>query len=504
MLRVSYSSQSEDEAPSRRVELQPNRNLSSKDKACSDSCSPPSVSTISKPPLPPSAGVKLDSEPKTQRVKRLGQDSKVKKQEKKDVNVAEISKCVHKKDKEEATVLTLASCPKEIESGGEDSWEDITTSGNDSACEELSPHNTDSMLDITSTEVKSKMPENTGEMPQNTEMKSEMLQNIEPKAEVLQNTEAKTEKLLNKEMKLEMLQNSDFKSETLQNTEVKSEKLLNEEMKSEMLQNSDFKSETLQNTEVKTEKLLNEEMKSEMFQNAEPKSEVLQNTEAKTEKLLNTELKSEMLKNTEPKSEELQNTDVKPEVLHNTKVKVGILQNKEMKPEILHIPEVKPDVLQHTDVNSEVPQNTEVSSEVLPTVRSIPNNDLDDSTEVTQIVLNKNVPDTVMQDTEKRCVSDGSTEYAELKDVSEICLEKSHSDSLVETKAETVNEAAELTEIENVSLITECKEEKLESEIKIEREERCGQNEERGKVDVIEILGSVTASSVHEEKQGPV
>ena len=474
MLRVSYSSQSEDEAPSRRVELQPNRNLSSKDKACSDSCSPPSVSTISKPPLPPSAGVKLDSEPKTQRVKRLGQDSKVKKQEKKDVNVAEISKCVHKKDKEEATVLTLASCPKEIESGGEDSWEDITTSGNDSACEELSPHNTDSMLDITSTEVKSKMPENTGEMPQNTEMKSEMLQNIEPKAEVLQNTEAKTEKLLNKEMKLEMLQNSDFKSETLQNTE------------------------------VKTEKLLNEEMKSEMFQNAEPKSEVLQNTEAKTEKLLNTELKSEMLKNTEPKSEELQNTDVKPEVLHNTKVKVGILQNKEMKPEILHIPEVKPDVLQHTDVNSEVPQNTEVSSEVLPTVRSIPNNDLDDSTEVTQIVLNKNVPDTVMQDTEKRCVSDGSTEYAELKDVSEICLEKSHSDSLVETKAETVNEAAELTEIENVSLITECKEEKLESEIKIEREERCGQNEERGKVDVIEILGSVTASSVHEEKQGPV
>jgi len=394
MLRVSYSSQSEDEAPSRRVELQPNRNLFSKDKACSDSCSPSSVSAVSKPPLPPSAGVKLDSEPKTQRVKRIGQDSKVKKREKKDVNVAEISK-----DKEEeAAVLPLACCLKEIESGGEDSWEDVTTSGNDSACEELSPHsNTDSILDITSTKVKSKM-------PQNTEMKSEMLQNTEPKSEVLQNTEAKTEKLLNKEMK------------------------------------------------------------SEMLQNAEPKSEVL--------------------------------------------------QNADLKPEMLPIPEVKPDVPQHTDVNSEVlqntevrselPQNTEVRLEVLPTVRSIPNNDLDDSTEVTQIALNKNVSDTIMQDTEKRCVSDRSTEYAELKDVSEICLEKSHSDILVQTKTETVNETTELTEIENVSLITECKEERLESEIKIEREERCGQNEEGGKVDVAEILGSVAASSVHEEKQGPV
>jgi hypothetical protein len=444
MLRVSYSSQSEDEAPSRRVELQPNTNLFSKDKACSDSCSPSSVSAVSKPPLPPFAGVKMDSEPKTQRVKRIGQDSKVKKREKKDVNIAEISK-----DKEEeAAVLTLACCPKEIESGGEDSWEDVTTSGNDSACEEVSPHsNADSILDITSTKVKSKM-------PQNTEMKSEMLQNTEPKSEMLQNTQAKMEKLLNKEMK------------------------------SEMLQNSDFKSEALQNTVAKAEMFLNKVMKSEMLQNAEPKSEVLQNT------------------------------DLKPEVLHNTEMKAGILQNKEMKPEMLPIPEVKPDVPQHTDVNSEVlqntevrsevPQNTEVRSEVLPTDRSIPNNDLDDSTEVTQISLNKNVPDTIMQDIEKRCVSDRSTEYAELKDISEICLEKFHSDILVQTKTETVNETTELTEIENVSLITECKEERLESEIKIEREERCGQNEEGGKMDVAELLGSVAASSVHEEKQGPV
>jgi hypothetical protein len=324
--------------------------------------------------------VKLDSEPKTQRVKRLGQDSKVKKREKKDVNVAEIPKCVHEKD-DEATVLTLACSSKEVESGGEDSWEDITTSGNDSACEELSPHsNTDSILDITSTKVKSKLRENTGEMPQNTEMKSEMLQNTKPKSVVLHNTEAKTEKLLNKEVK------------------------------SEMLQSSDFKSEALQNTEVKTEKLLNKEMKSEMLQNTEPKSEVLQSIEAKAEKLLNTEMNSEVLKNTEPKSEVLQNTGVKPEVLHNTEVKPDVLQCTDMNSE----------VLQNTEVRSEVPQNTEVRSEVLPTVRSIPNNDLDDSTEVTQIGVSKNVPDTLVQDIEKRCVSDGSTEYAELKDVSEI------------------------------------------------------------------------------------
>lgn len=114
------------------------------------------------------------------------------------------------------------------------------------------------------------------------------------------------------------------------------------------------------------------------------------------------------------------------------------------------------------------------------------------------------MPDTIMQDVEKRCVSDRSTEYAELKDVSEICLEKSQSDILVQTKTKTVNETTELIEIKNISLITECKEERLESEIKIEGEERCGQNEEGGKVDVAEILGSVAASSVHEEKQGPV
>lgn len=341
MLCVSYSSQSGDEAPSRRVELQPNRNLFSKDKLYSDSCSPSPVSAVSKPPLPPSAGMKLDSEPKTQRIKRLGQNSKVKKREKKDVNVAEISRYVDKKEEEEkAAELTLACCQKEIESG-EDSWEDITTSGNDSACEELSPHsNTDSILDVTSTKVKSKMPENTGEIPQNTEMKSEMPKNAEPK----------------------------------------------------------------------------------------------------------------------------------PEVLQSTEMKVGMLQN------------------------------TEVRSEVLQTVRSIPDSDLDDSTKVTQVVVNKNMPDTLMQDIEKRCVSDGNTEYAELKDVSDFCFEKSHSDTLVQKKAETVNETTELTEIENISLITECKEERLESEIKIEREERCRQNEERGKVDVTEILGSA-ASSVHEEKQ---
>jgi hypothetical protein len=67
-----------------------------------------------------------------------------------------------------------------------------------------------------------------------------------------------------------------------------------------------------------------------------------------------------------------------------------------------------------------------------------------------------------------------------------------------------MNETTELTETENVSLVTECKEERLESEIKIEREEKHIQNEEQGKVDVTEILESAAASSMNVEKQGPV
>jgi hypothetical protein len=356
------------------VELQPSRTSFNKDKACSDSSSP---SAVSKPPLPPFAGVKLDSEPKAQRVKRLGRESKVKKREKIEMNVAEMSTCVDKKQEEEAGVLTLADCQKEFELGGDDSWEDVTTSGNDSACEELSSHsNTDSTLDVTSTKVKSKIPENTG-------------------------------------MKVEMLQYT--------------------ELESDVLQNAELKSETIQNIE----------MKSEMH--------------------LNTEVKSEMLLNTE----------------------------------------VKSDVLLNTEVRSEVLQNTEVKSEMLQTVRSSLNNELDDFTEVTQVIVNK-VPDIVMQEvTEKRCVSDGSTECAELKDGSEIHFEKSHSSMLVETKAEAVNETTERTEIKNIQLITDCKEGRLEGEIKTESEERCRHNEEPRKVDVIQTLGSAAADSVPEEKQGP-
>jgi hypothetical protein len=477
--------------------------------------------------------VKLDSEPKPQRVKRLEQDSKVKKREKKEINVSEISKCVEKG--EEAAVLTLAGCQKETESGGEDSWEDIATSGNDSACEELSPHsNTDCILDVTSTKVKSKMPENTGEMFQNREFEPEVLQHTEVKPEVLQNTEVNVGMLQTTEMKPEMLhspevkpdvlqdtkvrsgviQNTEVRSDVLQNTEVKSDVLQNTEMRSEMLQNTEMRAEVLQDTGVRSEVLQNTETISEVLQDTEMRSEVLQDTEVRSEVLQNTEMisevlqdrtvRSEVLQDPEVRSEVLQNTEMISEVLQDIKVRSEVLQDTEVRSEVLPNTEMMSEVLQNTEVKSDVLQNTEVRSELPQTVGSILNND-DDSTEVMQVTVNKNVPDTVMQDiVEKRCVSDGSTEYAELKDASEICFEKSHSDTLVQTKAQTVNETTELTEIENISLIIECKEERQESEIKVEPEERCRQSEEPGKVDTIETVGSAAANIVPEEKQGPV
>jgi K+/H+ antiporter YhaU regulatory subunit KhtT len=418
--------------------------------------------------------VKLDSEPKTQRVKRLGQDSKVKKREKKEIGVSEISKFVDKK--EEAAVLTLAGCQKETESGGEDSWEDITTSGNDSACEELSPHsNTDSILDVTSTKVKSEVPENTGEMSPNPEIKSKMLQIGEFKSEVLQHTVEKPEVLQNTKVKVGMFQNAEVQPEMLHNPELKPDVLQDTEMKPDVLQDTEVRSGVLQNTEMRSEVLQNTEMISEVLQNTDMKSDILQNIAGRTGVLQNTEMRSEVI----------QNTDVKSDVLQNT--------------------EGRSEVLQNTEVRSEVLQNTEVRSETLQTVGSVLNNDADDSTEVTQVIVNENLPDAVIQDIlEKRCTSVGSTEYAQLRDISEICFEKSLSDTLAETKAETVNESTELTEVEDISLVTECKGERLESEIKIEPEKRCRQNEQPGKVDVTETSGSAAANSLPEEKEGPV
>ncbi|GFG39150.1 hypothetical protein Cfor_06458 [Coptotermes formosanus] len=503
-LRISYSSQSEDEAPSRRVELQPSRTSFSKDKARSDACSHSTVSDVSKPPLPPSAGVKLDSEPKTQRVKRLRQDSKVKKREKKEISVSEISKFVDKK--EEAAVLTLAGCQKETESGGEDSWEDITTSGNDSACEELSPHsNTDSILDVTSTKVKSEVPENTGEMSPNPEIKSKMLQIGEFKSEVLQHTVEKPEVLQNTKVKVGMFQNAEVQPEMLHNPELKPDVLQDTEMKPDVLQDTEVRSGVLQNTEMRSEVLQNTEMISEVLQNTDMKSDMLQNIAGRTGVLQNMEMRSEVIQNTDVKSDVLQNTAGRTGVLQNTEMRSEVIQNTDVKSDVLQNTEGRSEVLQNTEVRSEVLQNTEVRSETLQTVGSVLNNDADDSTEVTQVIVNENLPDAVIQDIlEKRCTSFGSTEYAQLRDISEICFEKSLSDTLAETKAETVNESTELTEVEDISLVTECKGERLESEIKIEPEKRCRQNEQPGKVDVTETSGSAAANSLPEEKEGPV
>lgn len=197
--RFSYSSQSEDEAPLRRVEVQPDRTSSSNDKAPSDSWNThSSASALSKPPLPPSTGMKPNLKPKKQHFKKLEQDSKFRKQRgKKEIDSTESSKCVDNKEGEIA-VVAVENYQKGTESGGDDSWEDVTTtSGNDSACEELSPcSNTDST----------------------TEFKSQMLHNEEVKSEVSQNTEVA---LGNTEFKSDLLQNKDAKSGILQNTEAK-------------------------------------------------------------------------------------------------------------------------------------------------------------------------------------------------------------------------------------------------------------------------------------------
>ncbi|PSN33122.1 hypothetical protein C0J52_15539 [Blattella germanica] len=124
---VNYSSQSEDEAPyQRHVEIQANRVVT----LSSDSTSPnlTASSSISKPPLPPSTGQKADTpKPRRQRVRRLEQDPRTRKR-------------VEKQD-DGSDTTEGKSLERETESGGDDSWEDVTTtSGTESACEEMSPH----------------------------------------------------------------------------------------------------------------------------------------------------------------------------------------------------------------------------------------------------------------------------------------------------------------------------------------------------------------------------
>ncbi|XP_069677943.1 uncharacterized protein [Periplaneta americana] len=109
-IRISYSSQSEDE-----THQLPNRTSST------TSAHPDTDSASTKPPLPPSTG--FNPKPKRQRVRRSENDIKQRKRE-----------LSANKDNE------VNECQKDTESGGDDSWEDVTTtSGNESTCEELSP-----------------------------------------------------------------------------------------------------------------------------------------------------------------------------------------------------------------------------------------------------------------------------------------------------------------------------------------------------------------------------
>ncbi|KDR14365.1 uncharacterized protein LOC110834558 [Zootermopsis nevadensis] len=315
-LRISYSSQSEDEAPFRRIAVQSNR-ASSNDEVPPDSNSTHSTasSAVSKPPLPPT-GMKLNPKTKKLHFKKPEQDTKLRKQRvKKEIDSTELSKCMSTKEGE-VTMVKVEDCQKDIESGGDDSWEDVTASGNESACEELSPcSNTDSTLDIKTTE-----------------------------------------------------------------------------------------------------------------------------------------LKCGMLHTLDVKSEFLQNTELKLGLPYKTEVESGMLLNTEVKVE-----------MPHADRNN-------------------PNIESNYSIEVSQIITDGKVPETV--------VSERSTECNEHKDITEIYFDKSHSNMLVETKKGNVNQTKELEEKENIK----SKEKMLEGGTKIELKNGCRQDEAVGEAEVIQTTESETLS----------
>jgi hypothetical protein len=366
-LHVSYSSQSEDEAPLHRIVVQPKKIPLSNDEVPLESSNIDSTasSALSKPPLPPSTGMKLNPKPKEQHFKRIEQGTKLRKQRgKKEVDSTELLKCVVKR--EEVTMVTVENCQKEIESGGDESWEDVTTtSGNESACEELSPcSNTDSTFDI------------------------------------------------------------------------KAGKL-----KSGMLHSVEVKSEILPNTEVAVGKSENAELKSELLQSKEAESRMVQNMESR----------------------------------------MGLLQNTE----------VEPCMIQNIEVESGMLQNTHAKAGMLQADRNYLNNESEDFTEVLQIITNNDMPDAEMrEDGRETLVSEGSTEYNGCKDGPNIYFEKSYLHMLVETKEETVNDAVDLEEKENMPQVIKGKEKMLEGKTKTELKNRCGQDEELGEVKVTQTAGS--------------
>jgi hypothetical protein len=211
----------------------------------------------------------------------------------------------------------------------------------------------------------------------------------------------------------------------------------------------------------------------------------------------------------EAKCEILQNTEVKTGNLHNTEVKSGMDQDTE----------ANPGMIQNTEVKSGTLQYTEAKMGILQADGSSLNSESDNCTEVSKVIADTKVPDTIMQEvTQETLMSERSTDHSELEDVSESYFDKTHSDMLVTTKEGTMNETMELKEEENIQLVicTEkglegesviCTEKGLEGESKTGSWNGCGHSEGQGKVDIIQTTGSgslsdgVAAAVVPEEKQ---
>jgi clumping factor A len=302
-----------------------------------------------------------------------------------------------------------------------------------------------------------------------------------------------------------MVRNTEVKSETTQNTEVNSELLQNTEVNSEMVQNTEVNSEIVQNTEVNSEMVQKTEVKSEMFLSTEEepvtiqKSQLLQSMEAKCLILQNTEVQTGMDQDIETNPRMIQNIEVKSGMDEDIEGNPGVIENTEVKSGNLHNTEVKSGMGQDIEANPGMIENTEAKSGL--------NSESDNCIEVSKVTTNSKVPGMIMQEAaQETFMSERSTDYSEIKDVSEIYLDKAHSDMLVKTKEGTMNETMELKETESVQLVTRT-EKGLEGEIETGSWNGCGHNEGHGKVDVIQTTGSgslldgVAAAIVSEEKQ---
>ncbi|PNF33566.1 hypothetical protein B7P43_G16996 [Cryptotermes secundus] len=203
----------------------------------------------------------------------------------------------------------------------------------------------------------------------------------------------------------------------------------------------------------------------------------------------------------------IQNIEVKSGNLHNTEVKSGMGQDIGANPGMIQNIEVKSGNLHNTEVKSGTLRHKEEKMGMLQADGSHLNSESDNCIGVSKVTTNSKVRGTIMQEVaQETLMSERSTDFSEIKDVSEIYLDKTHSDILVKTKEGTMNETTELKEKESVQLVTHT-EKGLEGEIETGSWNGCEHNEGQGKVDVIKTTGSgslsdsVAAAIVPEEKQ---